>query len=273
MPPKTAKMPASPKRFERLLADFTVFMVEQMAQRFRNQTILALNQKTVEKFTDAQVGNFSTVYLTMANRVKRKLNAQFSNIKLNKRTKDILEKVNKYNQDQTYAPIEQGLGINVAALIAKEGLKPQVNALMMETQQWAKKLRDDTLEHFTANTLRAMALGQSLEEILAGFDTEASKRKNHAKFIARNQIANFNGLSTKIRHQKLGITKGIWITARDGVEPGGRVRKCHHLRDGKEFDLAKGLYSSCDGKTLFPGTDYQCRCTYRAIIPELEDIE
>lgn len=253
MPPKTAKMPKSPKRFERQFAEFTTFMIEQMAQRFRNQAILALNKGTVEKFADAQVGNYNTVFLTMANRVRRKLMVQFSNDRIEKQTKDMLEKVNRYNQQQTYAPIEQGLGINTTALIAQEGLKPQVNALMGETLQWAKKLRDDTLQHFTANTMRAMALGQPLEEVLAGFDLEASKRKNHAKFIARNQIANFNGLTTKIRHQKLGITQGIWITSKDE-----RVRKCHQVRDGKEFDLTKGLYSSCDGKSLFPGTDYQC---------------
>jgi hypothetical protein len=25
-----------------------------------------------------------------------------------------------------------------------------------------------------------------------------------------------------------------------------------------------------DGKTLMPGTDYQCRCDYEMIIPEME---
>lgn len=267
MAQKTAKMPESPKRFERQYAEFTVFMIEQIAQRFRNQAILGLQKKTVEKFQDApQVGNYNSVFLTIANRVRRKLMVQFSNDRVKGQTNDVLGRVNKYNQDRTYAPIEQGLGISTTALIAKEGLKPQVNALIGETTQWAKKLRDDTLEHFTANTMRAMSLGQPLEEILAGFDMEASKRKNHAKFIARNQVANFNGLTTKIRHQKLGITEGIWITSRDE-----RVRECHKVRDGKEFDLSKGLFSSCDGKWLFPGTDYQCRCTYRAIIPEIEE--
>ena len=265
---KTAKMPESPKRFERLYADFTVYMVEQMQQRFKNQILLKLNKKTVEKFADAQVGNYASVFLTMANRTSRKLKKQFDNKKIEKITGDVLGKVNKANQEQTYAPFEKGLGLNVTALIAAEGLKPQVNALVSETAQWSKKLRDETLEFFTANTLRSMSLGLPLEEVIKEFDLAASKKKNAAKFVARNQVANFNGLTTKIRHQKLGITTGIWVTSRDE-----RVRKCHELRDKKEFDLAEGLYSSCDQKTLFPGTDYNCRCTYRAIIPDLEEVE
>lgn len=264
---KTVNMPESPKGFEKQFAEFTTFMVEQIAQRFRNQAILGMQQKTVAKFSDAQqVGNYNAVFKTLSNRVRRKLTAQFSNDRIKQQTTTLLGKVNRYNQRQTYGAVADDLGLNINQLVAKEGLKPQVNALMLETVQWAEKLRDDTLEFFTANTMRAMSLGTPLEQILEEFDTETSKKKNHAKFIARNQIANFNGLTTKIRHQKLGIKEGIWVTSRDE-----RVRECHKVRDGKTFELAKGFYSSCDQKTLFPGTDYQCRCTYRAIIPELDE--
>ena len=265
---KTAKMPQSPKRLEREYAEFTGYMIEQIAQRFRNQVLLALKSGTVAKFADApaQVGNYAVVMKTLANRVQRKLLKQFSNSRIKDQTTSTLGKVNKYNQAGTYGPIETGLGLNVTQLIASEALNPAINALVMETSQWSEKLRDDVLEFFTANTLRAMTLGKSLDDIISEFDMTASKRKNHAKFVARNQVANFNGLTTKIRHQKLGITTGIWVTSRDE-----RVRECHQVRDGKEFDLAKGLYSSCDGKSLFPGTDYQCRCTYRAILPGVED--
>ena len=100
-------------------------------------------------------------------------------------------------------------------------------------------------------------------EILEQFDGLVEKRKNHAKFTARNQIGNFNSLTTKIRAQNLGITQAIWRTSRDE-----RVRPCHHARRDKVFDLDKGLYSSCDQLWLLPGVDFQCRCDYELIIPE-----
>ncbi|MCK5606284.1 minor capsid protein [Candidatus Pacearchaeota archaeon] len=264
MPIGEIKMPPPPKRFERQFSEAMVFMIEQIAQRFKNQTLLNLTKKSLEKFEDAkQVGNSSRVFLTMANRVKRKLKKQFTNGRIENVSNDIMSRSNRFNQDRIYASASPSLGIEPVALIAKEGLTPQINALMLETSQWAKKLRDDTLEHFTANTLRGMALGKSIEEIISEFDAEALKVKSKARFIARNQIANFNGISSKIRAQKLGVKKAIWVTARDE-----RVRSCHMVRDGKEYEISEGLFSSCDNKTLIPGQDFQCRCIARFILPE-----
>lgn len=121
------------------------------------------------------------------------------------------------------------------------------------------------LEKFTNNTLFAMSQGESLDTIVSQFDGIVSERKNHARFLARNQVQNYNSITTKVRAQNLGITKAVWITAGDE-----RVRPSHEARDGKEFDLAEGLYSSVDGKYLLPAVDYNCRCTYEMIIPESE---
>jgi SPP1 gp7 family putative phage head morphogenesis protein len=112
-----------------------------------------------------------------------------------------------------------------------------------------------------------MTLGSSYDEILKEFKKDSKVKVNHAKFIARNQVANFNSISSKIRAQNLGITKAIWRTAHDE-----RVRQCHKVRDGKEYDLSEGLYSSCDGKKLHVGTDYNCRCIAEYVI-EVQDGE
>jgi SPP1 gp7 family putative phage head morphogenesis protein len=265
---KTAKAPVASKKYERVFAEFAVYMTEQMTQRFENQAIGGLQVNTVEKFTDAQVGNYANVFLTLANRASRKLKKQFSNKRISEFVRSTLSKADNLSKKTLYAPLEKVMGVDIKQLLAKDIAKPQVNALILESIQWTKKLRDETLESFTAGTLRSMSLGKDLDEVMSEFKGTASKRKNHAKFIARNQVANFNAMTNKLRHQKLGITEGIWETSSDE-----RVRECHRVRDGKVFKLSEGLYSSCDGKNLFPGTDYQCRCTYQAIIPEFEDIE
>ena len=107
-----------------------------------------------------------------------------------------------------------------------------------------------------------MAEGQTIEEVQTGFNELAKKRVENSKFVARNQVANFNSLSNKLRYQNLGITEAVWVTARDE-----RVRPSHVDREGKTFELDEGLYSSVDGKTLMPGMDYNCRCVFRPIIP------
>lgn len=262
---KTIKQPKYQKAAEREFSEAMQYMIEIMSKRFANQAIKALSASTVEKFEDAQVGNYANIFLGLANKVKKKMLKQFNNDRLDELAAKILNSTNKKAASQLYAQVENTIGIPSTQLLANEGMRFQTNALILETSQWAKKLRDETLELYTANTLRAMTLGTSLEEIMKEFSGMEEKRLNHAKFTARNQIANFNAVTSKIRTQKLGITRAIWRTSRDE-----RVRRCHQVRDGKEFNLDEGLYSSCDGKTLIPGVDFQCRCIAEYIIPEEE---
>jgi SPP1 gp7 family putative phage head morphogenesis protein len=262
------KAPKSPRGIENELADMIEFMVAQMAQRFQNQVLGQLQVKTVEKFADAQTGNFASVLLRLAKTAKKSLLKQFSNGRIDTITQAALGKLDKKSKEEFYKRVAAKTGINVADLIAKEGMKSTTNALVAETSQWIKTLRDDTFQKFTNNTLFAMSQGESLDTIVSQFDDIVSERKNHAKFLARNQVQNYNSITTKIRAQNLGITKAVWETAGDE-----RVRPSHEDREGREFDLAEGCYSSVDGEFLLPGLDWNCRCTYTLIIPETEEIE
>ena len=260
------KAPEAPRSEIRQFGNAIEYMVDQMAQRWRTQIFKELNQDTIEKFTDAkQTGNFSKVFLTMAARVQRKLLKQFDGERLDKMVDKYTGKVDKRNKSEFYRRAEKSIGIGREELEATEGLTFQINAFKAETQQWVKKMRDDTLQEWTSNTLRQMAEGKGLPDIMKQFDGMAEKRRGHAKMVARTQIATFNSLTSKARAQNLGITKARWVTSADE-----RVRPSHSSRNGKEFVLSEGLYDSGDGKTLLPGTDYQCRCDYEMDIPEME---
>lgn len=261
--PTSVKSPKPPKKEANELAAFTEYMIRVMSERFRNQAIKALNAGTVEKFADAQTGNYAKIFLNLAGSVTSKMIAQFGDYRIEEMVSKVLGKVDKRARDEFYSRIENTIGISSKELAATEAMKSTTEALMLETSQWVKKLRDETMELYTSNTLRAMTLGTGLEGVLDEFDQMEEKRKGHAKFTARNQINTYNSVSTKIRAQNLGIEKGKWVTAHDE-----RVRPSHKDRDGKEFDLAEGLYSPIDGKHLLPGTDFNCRCTYLLILPE-----
>lgn len=255
--------PGPTKGIEREFQQAMEYMVETMSRMWKNQVIGQLHQSTVEKFADAQVGNYAAVLLRLNKVAQRKLLKRFDDKRLERIAKEVLGKVNRRNAQMFYSSVEQAIGINSKELLASEGLQSQINALTLETAQWAKKLRDETLEFYVSNTLRAMSEGQGLGDILDQFSGMEEKRKNHAKMVARTQVSTFNSLVGKARAQNLGITKAIWVTSRDE-----RVRPCHQVRNGKEFDLSEGLYASCDRKNLLPGVDFNCRCTARYIIPE-----
>lgn len=284
--PTPIKAPKSPRGIENELASVIEFMVETMAKRFQNQVLNQLQVKTVEKFADeapdaadletlsrykfadAQTGNFASILLRLSKAASKSILKQFSNGRIDTITQAALGKLDKKSKEEFYKRVAAKTGINVADLIAKEGMKSTTNALVAETSQWIKTLRDDTFQKFTNNTLFAMSQGESLDTIVSQFDDVVSERKNHAKFLARNQVQNYNSITTKIRAQNLGIIKAVWETAGDE-----RVRPAHEDREGKEFDLAEGLYSDVDGLYLLPGTDYNCRCTYTMIIPETVEEE
>jgi len=269
------KSPEPPKSEIRQFGNAIEYMVDQMAQRWRTQIFKELNQDTVAKFSDAaQSGNFAVIFLAMAARVQRKLLKQFDTKRLNKMTNKYTNQVNKRNKSEFYRRASSAIGIDREELEATEGLTFQINAFQAETQQWVKKTRDDTLQMWTSNTLRQMAEGKGLPEILSQFDGMVEQRKNHAKMVARTQIATFNSLTTKARAQNLGITRAIWRSAKDERvrgNPSGKypnAKPSHFALEGVEFDLAKG--APINGQFLLPGTSYNCRCDYELIIPEME---
>ena len=275
------KSPRSPRGIENELADMIEFMVAQMAKRFQNQVLGQLQARTVDKFADssvaaayafsrrgdrvihsggesynfadAQTGNFASILLRLAKSAKKSILKQFSNGRLESISQSVLAKLDKKTKREFYERVAGKTGIDVTSLIASEGMKSTTNALVAETAQWIQTLRDDTFQRFTNNTLFAMSQGESLDTIVGSFDTIVKERKNHAKFLARNQVQNYNSITTKIRAQNLGITEAVWETAGDE-----RVRPSHRDRDGKTFKLAEGLYSSLDSIHLLPGVDYNC---------------
>jgi len=261
--PKTIKPVAYPKSFESKFIKLTETMTDLMAKQYFNETIKKLNKSTVDKFSDKQYGSYGKIFLTLSKKSKRKLMKRFSDERIDKAVSDILMQLNTSNQKAFYKNVEEEIGIDVKQLIYQEKLKGDIQSLILETQEWVKTLRDDNLKYFNNNVLRAMTQNKSLDEVISEFDMNYRKRKNYAKFIARNQIANYNGMLSKVRAESFGIDKAVWVTSRDE-----RVRSSHVDRDKKEFDLSVGLYSEIDKKTLLPGTDYQCRCIYRFVLPD-----
>ena len=266
--PKTLKpSPSPPKTQERILSQEVRYMLEQITKQYNNEVLKALNKGTVEKFEDKQAGNYASVVRTLSNRTKAKLLKRFGNKRIKAITKKVMDDVNRRNGEQLYQEVEDVIGVPTKQLLNQEALTPEFNALKIETEEWIKKLRDDHLIAINNNTLRMMTEGRTIEEVTKELNLNTAKSITKARMVARQQVSSFNGLSSKLRYQKNGVTEAIWVTSRDE-----RVRPSHAQRDGKEFKLNEGLHSSIDGKTLYPGTDFNCRCTMKAILPE-DDIE
>ena len=112
-----------------------------------------------------------------------------------------------------------------------------------------------------------------MESVKAGRDlgglTDALEGKNG---ITRRRAAmistDMNNKATEAigleRNKSLGITHGIWKHRSGSKQP----RASHIEANGKIFPLDKGLM--IEGRLLFPAEDYNCRCTFSPVIPELD---
>jgi SPP1 gp7 family putative phage head morphogenesis protein len=256
------KAPQVARGIEKQFGDDVAAMIDAMARSYRRGAIDALHVSTINKFADAQAGNYASIFLKLSKSVQRKLLRRFANKRIEAMVNNRLTKADKSNSARLYAKIAQRVGFSAKELAATEGMTATRNALIAETANWIKKTRDETLEHFTANTLHAMTRGEGIDKIMEKFDGMVETRKNHARFVAQNQINNFNSIVTKTRAVEVGVTRAIWRTEGDD-----RVRDSHADRDGKEFDLREGCFSSLDGVSLLPQVDYNCRCDYELIIP------
>ncbi|WP_026803627.1 hypothetical protein [Aliarcobacter lanthieri] len=257
------------ENFEAELENFLAFMNEKIGERFKNQVLNKLNVSTINKFQDAQVGNFAIVFRTLSRIAIRMLLKQFSNKRLEKYIKALYLKVNIANQSNIYKAIEKDIGINIKDIIKTDGLNSFVNANSLKTLLQIESTRDKAIEDMSNNLLRLMTMGQSLDTLYEEVENVTGKNKNKSKLVARQELTVFNSQLNKKRAANLGFTQRKW-NAVGGNSGSARTRKCHTARNGKTYPVDGKLYSSCDGKSLEVGEEINCRC-WDTFVMDLED--
>ena len=85
--------------------------------------------------------------------------------------------------------------------------------------------------------------------------------------IARDQTVKATEAVNRARCADVGITDGIWMHRSGSKVP----RHTHVQMNGKRFNLSDGLYDSHEGRNVLPGELVNCRCTYKPVIPGIED--
>lgn len=103
--------------------------------------------------------------------------------------------------------------------------------------------------------LRGAQAGKLSKDVAKEIKAQFGVSDRRAAFIARDQIAKFNGDLTQLRQTNAGITKYQWSTSGDE-----RVRDTHQANDGKIFSW------SDPPATGHPGDDFNCRCVAIPVI-------
>lgn len=257
------------ENFEAELDNFLSFMSQEVGNRYKNQVLSKMNVSTVNKFKDAQTGNFGVVFNSLAKVAIRMLLKQFSNKRIEKYIKALYARVNIANQKDIYKAIQGDIGINVLDIIKTDGLNGFVNANSLKTLLQIQATRDKAIEDMSTNLLRLMVSGQSLDTLYEEVENVTGKNKTKSTLVARQELTVFNSQLNKKRALNLGFSQRKW-NAVGGTSGSARTRKCHTARDGKFYPVDGKLYSSCDGKSLEVGEEINCRC-WDTFVMDLED--
>ena len=257
------------ENFEAELDNFLSFMSQEVGNRYKNQVLNKMNVSTVNKFQDAQTGNFGVVFNALSKVAIKMLLNQFSDKRIEKYIKALYARVNAANQKDIYKAIQGDLGINVLDIIKTDGLNGFVNANSLKTLLQIQATRDKAIEDMSTNLLRLMVSGQSLDTLYEEVENVTGKNKTKSTLVARQELTVFNSQLNKKRALNLGFTQRKW-NAVGGTSGSARTRKCHTARDGKFYPVDGKLYSSCDGKSLEVGEEINCRC-WDTFVMDLED--
>jgi SPP1 gp7 family putative phage head morphogenesis protein len=174
---------------------------------------------------------------------------------------DMTRRTNEAHRRRFYSSIEATVGIDLAGIVAEEGLqdtltlKTRENVGLIKTipETYFQKIETRLLEGVVQGRMPARSLIEELREL-------GNVTKRRARFIARDQTAKLNAAMNRERNQALGIEEYVWRTSKDE-----RVRESHAKRDGKRFrwdDPPAG--GPAEGG--HPGEAINCRCTAEPVI-------
>ncbi|MBX9839434.1 MAG: minor capsid protein [Silvanigrellaceae bacterium] len=101
------------------------------------------------------------------------------------------------------------------------------------------------------------------DELINNFKSKAEelldKNENTVSNLARDQVNSLEGEATMILQKEIGIKKFGWCTCRDEI-----VRPTHRALEGQvcEWDNLPKI----NGKVVWPGSEWACRCKAKPII-------
>ena len=244
-------------------------MIDEMEKSVAYWILAAYRQDTPHMAQDASPA-------TILSLVMKKLAKKW-----NKRFADVAPIFAKYFatsvRDRTDSSLKAALkksGFTVEFKLTKE-INDILQASVKENVSLIKSISQEYLNGVEQAVMRSVTVGRDLgglkKELMGYYDTStpslARKAKKRAKLIARQSNNNAFAMIKRARETELGVTEAVWVHSH-----AGKVPRPEHERWGKEqkrYNIATGIWSEVSKKFVWPGTDFNCRCTGRPVLPHL----
>lgn len=134
-------------------------------------------------------------------------------------------------------------------------------ATVAENVSLIRSIGEEHLADVEQLVMRSVTMGRSMGELSKALQARYGVTKRRAALIARDQNNKATAAVVRARQAEAGVEQAVWVHSQAGRHP----RPSHVAASGKVYDISRGMY--LDGKWVWPGTEINCRCVSRAIIP------
>ncbi len=167
-------------------------------------------------------------------------------------------------KDRTDASLRAALkksGITVEFRITPE-IQDIITATVNKNVESIKSIASEHLGDVKQLVMTSVQEGRNLGGLRKGLQQKYGITQRRAELIARTSNNQASAMIDRARAKELGITEAQWVHSSAGKHP----RHEHLGWNGKMYNIENGMYSHVSGKYVWPGSDYNCRCTKRMIV-------
>jgi SPP1 gp7 family putative phage head morphogenesis protein len=126
-----------------------------------------------------------------------------------------------------------------------------------------KSIPQQYLHQVEGMVMRSVQEGRNLGDLSKDLQKQFGVTKRRAALIARDQNNKATAALSRVRQLDLGIEQAIWMHSGAGKHP----RPTHVRNNGKKYNIAKGWFDPAVKRFIHPGTEIDCRCVSRPVIP------
>lgn len=174
-----------------------------------------------------------------------------------KKLKTVAYRTQDYNYKLWQKQVKQSMSVDIFK--SEPWLETESLAFTKENVRLIRNVGNlavDQIQTLVTDTVKA---GNTAKSITGDIQKILNTTEKRASLIAVDQIGKFNGVLTKVRQTKFGVTEFIWTSMGDE-----RVRLRHRELNGKRF------FWNDPPAEGYPGQPIRCRCQ---AIPVFESID
>lgn len=260
-PPHPASIKPLQRRYFMLLKPMTDAMAAKVKSGVLPHIadILAMAERARPTVDGARHDTYGEEISSIVQLAKARLLREYSEEKLEEMARKMAKATNDFSINNMNKFFQKVFGTDYARF--EPWMAQEMDGFVKINVTLIKSIPETHFTNIETTVLRGAQSGRLARDIAADIQAQAGVSERKAAFIARDQVAKFNGDLNWRRQTEAGITKYEWSTSGDE-----RVREEHAALDGKTFSWDD---PPAEGH---PGQSINCRCTALPVI-EFEGLD